>query len=121
MQRRTFRQLRATSESAHHYSVYVVLLHPNAAKSAKLKKVNPAADPAKPCVYVGMTGLTPAERLRHHRRGEKAAPQVRRHGIRLMPELYEWLNPMPFEAAVQMEQDLAEDLRRQGYMVAGGH
>ena len=31
------------------------------------------------------------------------------------------LNPMPFEAAAQMEQDLAEDLRRAGYTVTGGH
>ena len=29
--------------------------------------------------------------------------------MRLMPELYEHLNPMPFEAAVQMEAELAED------------
>ena len=39
---------------------------------------------------------------------------------RLMPELYEYLNPMPFEAAAQMEKDLAEDLRAEGYTVAGG-
>jgi hypothetical protein len=38
----------------------------------------------------------------------------------LLPELYEYLNPMPFEAAVQMEKDLAEDLREGGYTVAGG-
>jgi hypothetical protein len=38
-----------------------------------------------------------------------------------MPELYEHLNPMPFEAAVQMEADLAEDLRAAGYAVTGGH
>ena len=30
------------------------------------------------------------------------------------------LNPMHFEAAAQMEKDLAEDLRAQGYTVAGG-
>jgi hypothetical protein len=35
--------------------------------------------------------------------------------------LYEHLNSMPFEAAAQMEMDLAEDLRRAGYTVAGGH
>jgi hypothetical protein len=35
--------------------------------------------------------------------------------------LYEHLNQMPFEAAVQMEMDLAEDLRRAGYTVTGGH
>ena len=31
------------------------------------------------------------------------------------------LNPMPFEAAAQMEMDLAEDLRRAGCAVTGGH
>jgi len=46
---------------------------------------------------------------------------VKRHGIRLLPELYAHLNPMPFEAAAQMEKDLAEDLRRAGYTVTGGH
>ena len=38
----------------------------------------------------------------------------------LMPELYGFLNPMPFEAAAQMEKDLAEDLRADGYTVTGG-
>jgi len=45
---------------------------------------------------------------------------VRHHGVRLLPELYKHPNSMPFEAAVQMEQDLAEDLHRAGYMVTGG-
>jgi hypothetical protein len=40
--------------------------------------------------------------------------------VRLMPELYAYLNPMPFEAATEMEKDLAEDLRNEGYTVAGG-
>lgn len=39
---------------------------------------------------------------------------VKRHGVRLMPELFEPLNPMPFDAAVIVKRDLAEDLRRQG-------
>ena len=46
---------------------------------------------------------------------------VKRFGLRLLPEFYEHLNPMPYEAAMQMEQDLAEDLRRAGYTVTGGH
>ena len=29
--------------------------------------------------------------------------------------------PMPYEAAAQMEQDLAEDLHRAGYTVTGEH
>jgi hypothetical protein len=68
-----------------------------------------------------MTGLTPEERFANHRAGIKAAAVVQRHGLRLLPELYAHLNPMPFDAAVQMEQDLAEDLRRAGYTVTGGH
>jgi hypothetical protein len=51
----------------------------------------------------------------------KDASLVKRYGIRWLPELYEHLNPMPFEAAAQMEKDLAEDLRRAGHTVTGGH
>lgn len=68
-----------------------------------------------------MTGLTPEDRFANHRAGIKDASVVRRYGIRLLPELYAHLNPMPFEAAVQMEKDLAEDLRRAGYTVTGGY
>ena len=46
---------------------------------------------------------------------------VKKYAEGLMPELYEYLNPMPYDAAVQMEKDLAEDLRNQGYTVTGGH
>ena len=46
---------------------------------------------------------------------------VTRYGLRLLPELFAHLNPMPFESATQMEVDLAEDLRRVGYTVTGGH
>jgi hypothetical protein len=38
-----------------------------------------------------------------------------------MPELYEHLNRMPFEAAVQVELELAEELRAAEYTVTGGH
>jgi hypothetical protein len=51
----------------------------------------------------------------------KSAYVVKRFGIRLLPELYAHLNPMPFEAAARMEADLAEDLRRAGHFVTGGY
>jgi len=101
--------------------VYVVLLEPAVANVRSVRAANPNRDPAKPCVYVGMTGLPPAERFANHKQGIKSASVVRRFGIRLLPELYEHLNPMPFEAAVVMERDLASDLRREGYTVMGGH
>ena len=72
-------------------------------------------------MYVGMTGLAPEERFANHKAGIKDAALVKRYGVRLLPELYAHLNPMPLEAAVQMEKDLAEDLRRAGYKVTGGH
>ena len=121
MKRRTLRQLRPRRQSQDHHSVYVVLLDPAVAKIRTVRAANPARDRKKPCVYVGMSGLTPEECFANHKAEIKAASVVTRYGIRLLPELYEHLNPMPFEAAAQMEQDLAEDLRRAGYTVTGGH
>src|SRR5438445_6623318 len=118
MKRRTLRQTKAAVEAAFHHHVYVVLLDEKAGRL--LKRSNPARQRGKPCVYVGMSGLMPEERFANHKAGVKAAGIVRRFGIRLLPELFEHLNPMPFEAAAVMEKDLAEDLRKQGYAVAGG-
>src|SRR5262245_815029 len=109
------------SDDLPHHSVYVVLLDPAVGRLGKVRAANPHRSPVKPCVYVGMTGLTPEERFANHRAGIKDASVVRRYGIRLLPELFAHLNPMPFEAAAQMEKDLAEDLRRAGYTVTGGH
>jgi len=68
-----------------------------------------------------MRGLMPEERFANHKQGIKASAVVQRLGIRLLPELYARLNPMPCAAAVQMERELAEDLRREGYTGTGGH
>ena len=121
MKRRTLKRLRPGKPPEHHHHVYVVLLDPAAGKIRKVRAANPKRNSRKPCVYVGMTGLTPQERFANHKAGTKAAWVVKRHGLRLLPELYEHLNPMPYEAAARMERDLAEDLRRAGYSVAGGH
>ena len=121
MKRRTFKQLRPKRQPEQHHNVYVVLLDPAVGKLRKVRAENPKRNPKKPCVYVGMTGLTPEERFANHKAGIKAASVVKRYGIRLLPELYTHLNPMPFDAAVQMEIDLAEDLRRAGHTVTGGH
>jgi len=121
VKRRTLKHLRPKLQPEHHHSVYVVLLDPAVGKIRKARAAKRKSDPKKPCVYVGMTGLTPEERFENHKAGIKDAWVVKRYGIRLLPELYAHLNPMPFEAAVQMEMDLAEDLRRAGYTVTGGH
>lgn len=120
MRRRTFRQLRMKTEPEFHHHVYVVLLDDAAAQDRKVLSANPRRDPNRPCVYVGMSGLQPEERFWNHKNGEKAARVVEKFGVRLLPELFAHLNPMPYEAAAQMEKELAEDLRAQGYTVAGG-
>ncbi len=120
MRRRTLRKLRSTHAVGHH-NVYVVLLDPAVAQLRKVREENPNRALGKACVYVGMTGLDPQQRFANHKQGIKSAGVVKRFGIRLMPELYAHLNPMPYTQAVRMEQDLAEDLRREGYTVTGGH
>jgi hypothetical protein len=104
-----------------HHSVYVVLLDPTVLKHPSILRLNPKRQQSKPCVYVGMTGIPVDQRLKNHKNSYKSAWVLRKYGLRLMPELYEHLNPMPFEAAVQMELELAEDLRAAGYTVTGGH
>lgn len=123
LKRRTFRKIRAASQpaTADHHNVYVVLLDPKVARIRKVLLANPNRKSEKPVVYVGLTGLIPEERFANHKQGIKSSSLVRRFGIRLLPDLYAHLNPMPYAAAAQMEKDLTEDLRRAGYTVLGGH
>lgn len=98
---------RGRKRSGHHH-VYVVFLR------------NPSGD-GKAGYYVGMTGLTPEARLANHKGGVKAARVVRKYGVRLVPTLYEHLNPMSYKDAVRMETELADSLRKRGFRVFGGH
>jgi hypothetical protein len=68
-----------------------------------------------------MTGLTPEQRFDNHKQGIKAARIVKRCGERLVPRLYQHLNPMPYARAAEMEAMLADSLRKRGYLVYGGH
>jgi len=104
----------------HRHHVYVVALDPAVLKDRRFRARNPGYRPGMPCVYVGMTGLPPGERFQNHKAGVKANRYVRDYGIALLPELYEFLNPMPFEAAETMEKELAEELREKGYAVWQG-
>jgi hypothetical protein len=81
---------------------------------------NPKGD-GKAGYYVGMTGLTPEQRLANHLNGIKAARIVTKYGVRLVPTLYEHLNPMTYEDALRLEEELAGSLRKRGFQVFGGH
>src|SRR4051794_18263433 len=88
MRRRTFRQIRSVTAASHHHNVYVVLLAAAALKVRGVRAANPKRDASKPCIYVGMTGLSPEERFQNHKAGIKGARVVQLYGVRLMPELY---------------------------------
>jgi len=90
-----------------HHNVYVVYLR------------NPKGD-GKAGYYVGMTGLTPEQRFANHKAGIKSARVVRKYGERLVPVLYEHLNPVTYDDALRLEGELAESLRKRGLVVFGG-
>jgi hypothetical protein len=101
----------------HRHSVYVIELSPEVLNEAKFRKANPDYDATKPCVYVGMTGLAPEQRFENHRKGVKSNRFAHEYGLRLLPKLYAFYNPMPYRAAQDMEIELAIGLREEGYGV----
>lgn len=100
-----------------HHHVYVVELSKDVLYEARFRKANPDYILGKPCVYVGMTGLNPDTRFDKHKAGIQANRYVQAYGLRLMPELYEVYNPMPYHGACEMEVELAIGLREAGYGV----
>ncbi len=78
MKRRTLKSLRASRPPEFRHNVYVVLLTPAAGRLVAVRAANPDRRRGQPCVYVGMTGLTPEERFANHKRGIKAAVVVQR-------------------------------------------
>jgi hypothetical protein len=106
-----------------HHKVYVVRLDPKVLKkSRQFREMNPNYVEGQPCVYVGLTGKKIRKRFGEHLMGKKAGKRfVTKYGLGLMPELYKKFNPMSYEDAVVREAELAEELRKLGYAVAGGH
>ena len=99
------------------HNVYVVELSNEVLGVKKFVNSNPAYVTGMPCVYVGMTGLDPDVRFDNHKAGIRSNKYVTRFGIRLMTEIFEHLNPMPYGDAQYMEVDLAIRLREQGFGV----
>ena len=109
-----------TRKRRHHHSVYVVELSRGVLYERKFQKANPYYNPERPCVYVGMTGLDPDVRFDKHKAGIQANRYVKKYGVRLLPALYQAYNPMPYDAARDMEVELAIALREQGFGVWQG-
>ena len=101
----------------HHYHVYVVELSDRVWNEGRFRRSNPEYRLGRPFVYVGMTGLDPDLRFDKHKAGIQANRYVRDYGLRLLPGLYAMYNPMPYEAAREMEVELGIALRAAGYGV----
>jgi hypothetical protein len=99
------------------YHVYVVELSKDVLYERRFRKANPDYVEGRRCVYVGMTGLDPDVRFDKHKAGIQANRFVQKFGLRLLPELYEVYNPMPYDGARDMEVELAIALRERGYGV----
>jgi hypothetical protein len=84
---------------------------------AAFRRANPEYQLGRPFVYVGMTGLDPDVRFDKHKAGIQANRYVQAYGVRLLPSLYAVFNPMPYQAAREMDVELAIGLREQGYGV----
>ena len=100
-----------------HYHVYVIELSKDVLDQPRFKKANPDYMTGKPCVYVGMTGLDPDTRFDEHKAGIQSNRYVQQFGLRLLPNLYDVYNPMPYDGARDMEVELAISLREQGFGV----
>ena len=97
--------------------MYVVELSKSVLDEPRFRKSNPGYVDGKPCVYVGMTGLSPDVRFDKHKAGLQANRFVFNYGLHLLPHLYEPYNPMTYDEACAMEVEIAIDLREGGYGV----
>jgi hypothetical protein len=99
------------------YHVYVIELSKDVLFEAKFVRANPNYKTGQPCVYVGMTGLDPDVRFDKHKAGIQSNKYAQKYGLRLMPEIYEKFNPMPYADAQYMEVDMGIRLKEKGFGV----
>lgn len=111
---------RAESAARYRHSVYVIELDDRVLNHRRFRDANPGYDIMKPCLYVGSTGLAVEQRFANHKRGYKGNRYVQLYGLRLRPDLYACFNPMPYQAALTMEVELAQELREKGHAVWQG-
>jgi hypothetical protein len=101
----------------YHHSVYVIELSNEVLFEPRFRRANPDYVTGQPCVYVGMTALSPDVRFDKHKAGIQSNKFAKLYGLRLRPDLYAMYNPMPRQGAQDMEVELAIGLREAGYGV----
>jgi len=106
--------------------VYVIELSKKVfTENRKFREANPQFNGVLQCLYVGMTSKTPKERFEQHKSGyvnnkghRLSARIVEKYGMYLRGSLFQHIDPTTsrFEA-LKLEENLALELRRQGYAV----
>lgn len=108
------------------YSVYVVELSKKVfTENRKFREANPQFNGVLECLYVGQTSKTPKERFAQHKSGYRnkkgyklSSNIVEKYGRYLRPSIYNHINPIETRAeALKIEEELALELRREGYAV----
>ncbi len=113
----------ATKKGRH--NVYVIELSKQIwTDNWRFRKANPHYRGIKECLYVGMTSNTPKERFKKHKTGYRnkkgikiSSSVVQKYGLYLRPSLYSVFNPMSKADAKEMEESLANSLKKRGYAV----
>jgi len=117
--------MRKSSKACSNYNVYVVELDKLVwRESAKFREANLHYKGGMCCLYVGMTSHSPQERYKKHKTGYRtkkgikiSSKYVEKYGMYLRPSLYTNFNPLTRSAALQLERDLANSLKKRGYAV----
>ncbi len=108
------------------YRIYVVELSKKIyTEHRKFREANPQFNGVLECLYVGMTSKTPKERFLQHKTGYRnkkgyklSSNIVEKYGSYLRPSLYNHIPPLKTrKEAIEMEEKLALELRRQRYAV----
>ncbi len=108
------------------YYVYVIELSKRVfTENTRFRSANPQFNGVLQCLYVGMTSKTPEERFKQHKTGYRnkkgyklSSNIVEKYGMYLRPSLYNHINPVKTRTeALEMEEKLALELRRQRYAV----
>lgn len=103
--------------------VYIIALDPAIldAKPGAISRT-PSPDPEKPPIYVGETSKDPPVRLKEHQSNpELASKTIYGFALELCSNLGRNPEKMTHLEALREERNLAESLRRRGYIVYGGH
>jgi len=108
------------------YHVYVIELSKKVfSQNRKFREANPQFNGILQCLYVGMTSKTPKERSEQHKsgyvnkKGHKLSSNiVEKYGLYLRGSLFQHIDPVTNRTdALKLEEQLALELRRQGYAV----